>query len=136
MREIIHCPPGASMGPEMILPDQRNWGEYEKFLERKRFTPIVSGMTALPVKVDRNLNPRLYTKALRAKPYDLIFLLDPGKGRDALIRLAPKGVPVLSTTDRRTESNAQLLETCKRLLSRKRGPIPAVRSVRVVAEVA
>ena len=92
--------------------------------------------TALPVKVDRNLNPRSYTEALRAKHYDLIFLLDPGKGRDALIRLAPKGVPVLSTTDRRTESNTQLLETCKRLLSRKRGPISALSPVRVVAEVA
>ncbi len=91
--------------------------------------------TALPVKVDRNLNPRLYTKALRAKPYDLIFLLDPGKGRDALISLVSPGTPVLSTTDRRTESNAQLLETCKRLLSRKRGPI-AVSPVRVFAEVA
>lgn len=92
--------------------------------------------TALSVKVDRNLNPRLYTEALRAKPYDLIFLLDPGKGRDALIRLAPKGVPVLSTTDRRKESNTYLLETCKRLLSRKRAPISAVSPVRVFAEVA
>ncbi len=35
MKEIIHMPPGCSMGSEMILPDQRNWGEYERFLEGK-----------------------------------------------------------------------------------------------------
>ena len=62
--------------------------------------------------------------------------LNERKGRDALIRLAPKGVPVLSTTDRRKESNTYLLETCKLLLARKYGPMPAVCPVRVVAEVA
>ena len=34
-KEIIHMPPGCSMGAEMILPDQRNWGAYELFLEGK-----------------------------------------------------------------------------------------------------
>jgi DNA modification methylase len=28
-------PPGCSMGSEMILPDQRNWGEYDRFLDAK-----------------------------------------------------------------------------------------------------
>ena len=55
MKEIIHMPPGAIMGAEFILPDQRNWGEYERFLERKRFTPIVSGLTEVPP-----LNPAMF----------------------------------------------------------------------------
>ena len=41
-------PPGASIAPEMILPDQRNWGNYERFLRNKRFTPNVAGLTSIP----------------------------------------------------------------------------------------
>ena len=48
MREPMVLPHGAVMGPEMILPDQRNWGAYEKFLEAKRFTPVVSGLATVP----------------------------------------------------------------------------------------
>ena len=55
MKEIIHMPPGCSMGSEMILPDQRNWGEYERFLEGKRLAPIVSGLTEIPP-----LNPAMF----------------------------------------------------------------------------
>jgi hypothetical protein len=36
------------MGAELILPDQRNWTEYDRFLERKRFTPQVAGLTSIP----------------------------------------------------------------------------------------
>ena len=46
--EVIDLPANASMGAEFILPNQRNWKEYERFLEAKRFTPQVSGLTKIP----------------------------------------------------------------------------------------
>lgn len=55
MNEIIRMSPGSIMGAEFILPDQRNWGDYAKFLERKRFTPIVSGLTTVP-----QFNPSMF----------------------------------------------------------------------------
>ena len=33
--EVVDLPIGAVMGAEFILPNQRNWGKYERFLERK-----------------------------------------------------------------------------------------------------
>lgn len=54
-KEVIHMPPGCSMGAEMILPNQRNWGEYNRFLEGKRLAPIVSGLTEIPP-----LNPAMF----------------------------------------------------------------------------
>jgi DNA modification methylase len=48
MNEVINMPPGAVMGSEFILPSQRNWGAYEKFLARKRFTAQVSGLDTIP----------------------------------------------------------------------------------------
>jgi superfamily II DNA or RNA helicase len=54
-KEIIHMPPNAVMGAEMILPNQRNWGEYDRFLEGKRLAPIVSGLTEIPP-----LNPAMF----------------------------------------------------------------------------
>jgi DNA modification methylase len=48
MKEVISLPIRAVMGPELILPDQRNWADYQRFLEKKRFTPIVSGLTHVP----------------------------------------------------------------------------------------
>jgi hypothetical protein len=38
-------PAEAIMGAEFILPDQRNWGEYERFLERKSQIGGMSGFT-------------------------------------------------------------------------------------------
>ena len=55
MRETIHMPPGAVMGSELILPEQRNWGDYQRFLAAKRFTPQVSGLTEVPP-----LNPAMF----------------------------------------------------------------------------
>jgi DNA modification methylase len=48
MGEVIDIPHGAVMGPEMILPDQRNWGEYQRFLDAKRFTPVTAGLLTVP----------------------------------------------------------------------------------------
>ena len=55
MSEIINMPHNSVMGAEMILPDQRNWGDYERFLKRKQFTPIVSGLEKVPP-----LNPAMF----------------------------------------------------------------------------
>jgi len=48
MREMVITSHDTVMGAEMILPMQRQWGEYDKFLEAKRFTPVVSGLTEVP----------------------------------------------------------------------------------------
>jgi len=48
MREAIVLPHNSVMGSEMILPDQRNWGEYQRFLDAKRFTPVTSGLPSIP----------------------------------------------------------------------------------------
>jgi replicative superfamily II helicase len=52
-------PAGAIMGAEFIIPNQRNWTktdfEYDSFLEHKKFTPIVSGLTDIPP-----LNPAMF----------------------------------------------------------------------------
>jgi DNA modification methylase len=53
--ELVDLPPQAVMGAEFILPNQRNWGEYSKFLEAKRYTPILSGLTKIPP-----LNPSMF----------------------------------------------------------------------------
>ena len=55
MSEIINMPPNCSMGSELILPNQRNWSEYDRFLERKRFTPQAAGLTEIPP-----LNPSMF----------------------------------------------------------------------------
>jgi hypothetical protein len=90
--------------------------------------------TSIHVKVDRNLNPRSFTKALKAKPYDLVLLLSPGTSREALTKLAHP-MPVLTTTGERTEGNAQFFDTCKVLLARKRGPRKAEYPEDVIARV-
>jgi hypothetical protein len=41
-------PVEAIMGAEFILPDQRNWGEYERFLAVKQIVPVLSGLTEVP----------------------------------------------------------------------------------------
>lgn len=46
--EQIEMPANSVMGSEMIQPEQRNWSAYKAFLERKRFVPIVSGLTKIP----------------------------------------------------------------------------------------
>ena len=43
MRETIHMPPGAVMGSELILPEQRNWSDYDLFLEGKSQIGGMSG---------------------------------------------------------------------------------------------
>jgi superfamily II DNA or RNA helicase len=53
--EIVDLHERSVMGSEFILPDQRNWAEYARFLERKRFTPIVSGLKTVPP-----LNPAMF----------------------------------------------------------------------------
>ena len=47
MKEVIHMPHNAVMGSEMILPDQRNWGDYERFLERKSHIGGLAGFEPL-----------------------------------------------------------------------------------------
>jgi hypothetical protein len=53
--ELVDMSESTIMGAEFILPEQRNWGEYQKFLDAKRFTPIVSGLDHVPV-----LNPAMF----------------------------------------------------------------------------
>jgi DNA methylase len=36
------------MGAEFILPEQRNWGEYTRFLARKQIVPTASGLSEVP----------------------------------------------------------------------------------------
>ena len=43
MSEIINMPHNSIMGAEMILPDQRNWGDYERFLFSKSQIGGMSG---------------------------------------------------------------------------------------------
>ena len=50
--ELVEMPINAVMGAEFIDPDEFS---YERFLERKRFTPIVSGLTSVP-----ELNPMFF----------------------------------------------------------------------------
>lgn len=42
-REAVVMPAGASMSPEMLLPEQRHWTEYDTFLERKSQIGGMSG---------------------------------------------------------------------------------------------
>jgi DNA modification methylase len=48
MSEVVSLPGKSIMGSEFILPNQRNWGDYQQFLDRKRFTPVVSGLKNIP----------------------------------------------------------------------------------------
>ena len=48
MSEVMRIPNGAVMGPEMILPDQRNWGDYHQFLERNGSRRLSPGSTTFP----------------------------------------------------------------------------------------
>lgn len=52
--EVVDMPSNSVMGSEMIDPFQRQ-GEYEQFLSRKRFTPVVSGLTEIPP-----INPAMF----------------------------------------------------------------------------
>lgn len=53
--EMVDMPSHSVMGSEMIDPDLRNRTSYESFLAKKRFTPIVSGLTTVPP-----LNPKMF----------------------------------------------------------------------------
>ncbi len=54
--ELVDMPETSIMGSEFIIPDQRNWGEYDKFLAGKQIRPVVSGLTAIP-RLHRKMFP-------------------------------------------------------------------------------
>lgn len=53
--ETVDVPHGSVMGTELLLPNQRNWGDYEVFLDAKKFSPVISGMGCAP-----ELNPAMF----------------------------------------------------------------------------
>jgi hypothetical protein len=108
------------------------WSESEDQASELAFVLPIS----LHVTVDRVSTACEYKAALSTHSYDLVMLIDPNHKRRALMHMAGPATAVLVTTGKRTKSNAVLLHTAKVLLDRKRGPVPAIRPVRVYAEVA
>ncbi len=53
--EQVDLPEHSIMGAEFILPDQRNWSEYNQFLAQKQIIPVLSGLTNLPT-----LHPQMF----------------------------------------------------------------------------
>lgn len=53
--ELIDLPNEAIMGSELILPNQRNWGDYDRFLQQKQIVPVISGLTDIP-----EMNPAMF----------------------------------------------------------------------------
>ena len=108
------------------------WSKSEDEASRLAFVLSIT----LHVTVDRAASACEFKAALSAHSYDLVMLLDPQRKRGLLMHLAGPATAVLVTSSKRTESNAVLLDTVKRLAARKRGPVSAMHPVRVYAEVA
>ena len=47
-RDVIFCSAGAVIGSEMLEPELRSVCDYQRFLEQKRFTPQIAGLTSIP----------------------------------------------------------------------------------------
>lgn len=55
--EQVDMPAGAVMGSELILPDQRNWGEYERFLQAKVLSTPDTGFAIEDSEINPILKP-------------------------------------------------------------------------------